>query len=583
MASTRVLAVDCGAGHVACGSFSAGKDGRLTLENFALDSFNPDPELEPQWNETVGQALSPGLEREGLKGNATISLPGHLTLTKFIKTPAVEKAKRAKVIQTEAQQNIPYPLDEVVWDHYEVTDDGLDLEVMLVAAKLEVAQGICDALVEDRLAVDHVSPSVFALSRAFKYNYPEATGSSLVLSIGARSTHLLFLDSKRFWARTIVLAGNSVTQSISEEIKQDFSHSEAIKLQVLGGQSDLPDPSPQRTAVSNATSSFISRLHLDITRSTVNYRRQSGAEQPSCIYVTGGGSLLPDLIPVLAEKLKLPVERFDPLRKVEIASGAEVAREQSAVLADLVGLATRLVEAKTQVNLLPPAIRQEIAFRKQQPFYIAAAALVVVALAVPGYGYHQQSVEANRQTKQITKDVGPLKKLKTDNEAAIANVTEANGQVVKLTQIIESKSNWLNMLGELQDCLAKAKDSWIDSLKVSPIDEKTVKQEIADAMPPAPAPGTTSSADAKTSAPVAAEPLVARVKLTISGRLFDKEHPLDKVAPTSALTRARDLIKSISALNYLVPPKEQNNNIDTPEAGIVKFDFTVDINPANPL
>jgi len=280
MASTRVLAIDSGAGHVACGAFSL-KGGRLVLDHFALDSFNPDAALEGQWNEFVAQALEPGLRREKMSGAAVVTLPGHLTLSKFVKTPSVDKSKRDKIVQFEAQQNIPYPLNEVVWDHCAVADDGLDLEIMLAAAKLDVAEGLCASLQGVGVAASTVAPSVFALYRAFKYNYPEACDSALVISIGARSTHLLFLDKGRFFARTIVLAGNSVTQAVADEIKQDFAHAESLKLQVLGGQSELAETSPARLAVNNAAQAFVSRLHLEVTRSTVNYRRQSGSEQPA--------------------------------------------------------------------------------------------------------------------------------------------------------------------------------------------------------------------------------------------------------------------------------------------------------------
>jgi type IV pilus assembly protein PilM len=549
---------------VACGAFTA-KGGRLVLERFALDSFNPDPALEAQWNEFIVQALEPGLRREKLGGAATVTLPGHLTLTKFVKTPSVEKSKRDKIIQFEAQQNIPYPLDEVVWDHCAVADDGLDLEIMLAAAKLDVAEGLCTALRGVGVEAATVAPSVFTLYRAFKYNYPEACASALVISIGARSTHLLFLDKGRFFARTIVLAGNSVTQAIAEEIKQDFAHAESLKLQVLGGQSELAETSPARVAVMSAASGFASRLHLEITRSTVNYRRQSGAEQPAAVYLTGGGSLVPELATVLAEKLKLPVERLDPLRKVDVGPDAASARERSVILADLIGLATALADTQPVVNLLPPSIRAAIVFRRQQYVYVAAAALAVAALGIPAFVLHGETQEVAAASRRLEGEISPLRALKATDDANLAKIAAAQKTVVAIQGLAESKSNWINFFTDLQTRLVKVEDVWLDTLKV----ERMV--EVEPGAQPAAAPGT-PGAPAQPAAPV--------LKLTISGRLLDKKNPTSKVSH-EAENRVKELIDSFAESKFI--KSQENPSFNSDEPGILRFTFTLVVNPDHPL
>ena len=570
MSSSRVFAVDSGAGHVASGVFTADKGGRLTLEQFALESFNPDSTLEEQWNQAVSQSIAPALKREKMAGAATVSLPGHLTLTKFVKTPAVEKGKRDKIIQFEAQQNIPYPLEEVVWDKQIVSDDGLDLEVLLGAVKLDVAEGLCAALEQAGASVEVIAPSALALFRAFKYNYPDAADSVLVLNIGARSTHLLFIDKQRFFVRTIVLAGNTVTQAIAEEIKQDFTHAESIKLQVLGGQSDLPETSPSRLAVTNAVQAFTSRLQLEITRSTVNYRRQYGAEQPACVYVAGGGSLIPDFPATLADKIKIPVERFDPLRKVEISSNASSAKAYSAVLADLVGLATRLTNtAEAPFNLLPPSIGQAIAFRREQPFYVAAAALVVVALAVPILYYHDVVSTARAAEQDLEVTLTPLRSLKSANDANLEKIAEAGKQITGIQGVAESKSNWINFFTDVQNRLVKVEDVWLDKLQV--LRPPTAEELAAEA-----AAAASSSPDGT---PTAA-PTVPPLRLSLSGHLLDRKNPDQKVSQES-FARVKDLLKSIGESQFISAVENETFNSDQP--GILSFEFILVVNPKKPL
>ncbi len=571
MSSPRVLAVDSGAGHVACGLFASAKNGRLVLEQFALESFNPDPSLEAQWTELVAQSLAAADRRVGASGAAVLSVPGHLTLTKFVKTPAVDKTKRDKVIQFEAQQNIPYPLPEVVWDYQAISDDGLDLEVMLAAVKLDVVDALCHSVRDAGVSASAVLPATVALYRSFKYNYSDVSGTSLVVNIGARSTNLLFIDGGRFFIRTIALAGNSVTQSIADELKQEFSHAEGLKLQVLGGTSDLPEASPARTTVLHAAQSFIGRLHMEITRSTVNYRRQSGAEQPAAIYITGGGSRVPGLVAALAEKLKTRVELFDPLRNVDVAPSAAAARDYSAVLADLVGLAIGTAAGEKSFTLLPPAISEAIVFRKQQPFYVGAAALLALSLVLPAVHFHRSGVIAAEQASLLEARLQPLRALKATDAHNLEKIEALKKEIGAIQGLVESKSNWINFFTDLQERLVKVEDVWLEKLQVL-----------------RPAPGEQAPASSGNNvlggqsvvAGGTVEPSTSVLRLNLSGRLLDRANPVSRVSQES-LNRVRSLLASFAGSQFIASVEKETFN--TTQPGILSFDFILVVDPKKPL
>src|SRR5687768_9522779 len=193
MRSHRVLAVDIGAGHVACGAFAVGASGRLVLQQFALEPHSSDPSHEARWAVEIAQSLGAVGARRKLSGPSAIAVPGHLALTKFIKTPSVAKEKRGKIIGFEAAENIPYPLEEVVWDHVVVADDGFDLEVMLTASKFDAMQSLCSAADAAGFPVERAKPAGLALYHAFRYNYPQVQDSLIVVNIGAKTTTLLFV------------------------------------------------------------------------------------------------------------------------------------------------------------------------------------------------------------------------------------------------------------------------------------------------------------------------------------------------------------------------------------------------------
>jgi type IV pilus assembly protein PilM len=568
MALSRVLAVDTGAGHVTCGAFSA-KGGRLALDRFALDSFNPDAALEGQWDKAIAESLAAGLKREKLGGAAAVAVPGHLTLTKFIKTPSVEKAKRAKIIQFEAQQNIPYPLEEVTWDHCVVADDGLDIELMLAAAKADVAEKVCAALIEAGINPRSVIPSVYAIFRAFRYTHAAAE-NVLVVSIGARSTHLLFVDKEKFFSRTIPLAGNSLTQAISDEIKQDFPHAESLKVQVLGGRSELAENSPARKAVQSAVQGFVGQLHPEIARSILSYRRQTGTGQPATIYLVGGGSLIPNLPDLLADKLRIPVERFDPLKNVDVAAGAAEARERSAVLAELVGAAVIRSEQKTEVNLLPPTLRAAAAFRRQQPYYVAAAACVVLALALPAMGFRQTAQEAKKKINLIENDVSRMEAINKTNEENDKKLKAALAEIQDIRDLAARKSNWINFFTDLQGRLHEIEDVWLDELKVQRIDTSLQQQ------------GSASYSDAK---PDPSEGPPATLHLKIKGRLVDRQHPTSQVSPDSTV-KVQQLVAAFNTSPFIKPPKRDSAGAATfvrDIPGVLQFEFTLEVSPSKPL
>jgi len=550
----RVLAADIGACHVACGTFVAGSGGKLLLQQFALATHNSEPGLEARWSEQTAQSLASIAARGRLGGPVALAVPGHLALTKFIKTPAVEKSKRAKIIQFEASQNIPYPLDEVVWDSA-VVADGLDLEVMLTAAKANAMQRLCAAADSAGFPVTRAMPSCLALRHAFRFNYPEIADSVLVVNIGARSTHLLFLESGRFYARTLTLAGNAVTQAIADELRLEFAQAELLKVRVLSEKSDLPAGSPSRAAVQRAAENFCARLQLEIIRSTVNLRRQTSAAQPTAVYLTGGGSLIPALPAALGEKLKLPAKRYEPLRRVELAPGARTAGAADAapLLADLVGLATHLlVRDRIEASLLPAALGDALAFRRRQPVLLAATALAAVALLPPIWHYDRLATRAQARVAEVEAQLRPLHSLQRRNADHLEQIERAKKQVAALHGLAETKSNWIIFFTDLQSRLVNVEDVWLDRLAV--VREPLNPREAAAGSP--------------------------TLHLALSGRLLDRNNPVSKVSADSS-ERAKRLLESFAGSQFIA--SVENERFDNSQPGILRFDFMLVVNPKKTL
>ncbi len=583
MRAPRVLAVDIGAGHVACGIFSVGASGRMVLQQFALEPHSSDPSHESRWAVEIAQSLGAIVARHKLSGSAAIAVPGHLALTKFIKTPSVAKEKRVKIVSFEAAENIPYPLEDVVWDYLVVADDGFDLEVMLTAVKFDAMQALCSAADAVGFPAERATPAGLALCHAFRYNYPKVVEPVIVVNIGARTANLLFIEGERFYIRTLALAGNSVTQAIAEELRIDFASAETLKVQVLSGHSDLPPGSPSRAAVQRAATNFSIRLQQEITRSAVNHRRHSGGGAATALYLTGGGSLIEELPGGLAEKLRMPVERYESFKNVDLSADARAAGAEAAshVLADLVGMATRLVvPGETEASLLPPALTAVLAFRKRQPLLLAAAALAALTLAPAIVYLHLIVTATHERVAQYDGQLMPLRSVQNRNEQHLREITEATRQITALRGAYETKANWINFFADLQERLVAIEDVWLDKVQVlrPPAPEPDA---VAETPPPEPPPADGQPGAAAPAAPAA--PVVPKgppLRLALSGRLLDVRNPQSKVSPES-LQRVKELLNSFTDSQFITAV--ENERFDTNQNGLLHFDFTLVINPRKTL
>src|SRR5205085_1925979 len=124
-------------------------------------------------------------------GSKIINLcaPGFHTFSKFVKLPPVDTSKVTQIIQYEAQQNVPFPLEEVVWDYQILgaTATG-ELEVLLVAIKSDIVEGLFRVAETAGLRLQLVDVSPAALCNSFRYNYGDLEGCTMLLDIQVNQT-----------------------------------------------------------------------------------------------------------------------------------------------------------------------------------------------------------------------------------------------------------------------------------------------------------------------------------------------------------------------------------------------------------
>src|SRR5881397_2596296 len=256
------------------------------------------------------------------RGPINYAVPAQSVFARFVKLPALDAEKIDKIISFEAQQNVPFPLDQVVWD-YQLVGGGMgeQIEVFIVAIKRDLLDEINNTVEETGLRTRIVGVASMGLYNAFCYNYTDLSGCSLLIDIGARTTNVLFIESGRIFSRSLPMGGSAITAAIAREFDESFAAAETRKKRdgfvALAGAADPADANVAR--VSKIARSNMTRLHAQLMRSVTHYRAQQQGDRPARIFLCGGGAAMPNMREFFHEKFELPVEFFNRLQNVSVS------------------------------------------------------------------------------------------------------------------------------------------------------------------------------------------------------------------------------------------------------------------------
>ncbi|MBM3848793.1 MAG: type IV pilus assembly protein PilM [Verrucomicrobia bacterium] len=495
------LGIDFGAGTLKVAEFEPADDGGLRLLRFGSRSLGLPGSQDAARDGVLKRALTELLAEGGfVSRQANISAPGYQVFSKFVKLPPVDASKISQIIQYEAQQNVPFPLTESAWDH-QILGTAADgaREVLLVAIKSEVVEKLFAVGESVGLKMEVVDASMSALANAFRYNYGDVEGCSLLIDIGAKTSNVLLFEANKFYVRTVPVGANTITQEFSAESKTPFAEAEKFKITQgfvsLGGAYEEPDD-PKVAAVSKVARNVLTRLHMQVNQTIQFYRTQQGGSVPQRVYLCGGGSVMAYSAEFFQEKLNLPVEYFSPFRNVQIDPSVNVEElERSAsLLGEVVGLSLRnIADCPVELNLLPKSSRSRQEFNSKKPFLVAAAFVAAAGVWAAGLFYGKVATVRREGLATISEKVEPLARVETSLKAEEAKLAEARKQVDQLGDWLHERGYWPDILAEVRRVLRSTEIEstqklgvpvgiWVDTFYST----EPPKQEVAAAEEEAP-------------------------------------------------------------------------------------------------
>ena len=470
-APTRIISLNLGSQSVGVAEFHTLPHGGLVMHDYRLRDVLTDAASEGIRHIQVAAALREMLDELQIKsGNVNYAVPGQSVFARFVKLPAVEEEKIDRIIAFEAQQNVPFPINEVVWD-YQLVGAGADeqIQVVLVAIKSDLLDEMNGTVEGTGLHTSIVDVAPMALYNAFRYNYSDLKDCSLLVDIGARTTNLLFIEPARIFSRSVPIGGSSITSSIAREFDEPFAAAELRKkrdgfVSLGGAYAEPSDPDVAR--VSKIVRSTMTRLHAELMRSISHYRAQQQGAAPQRVFLCGASSSTPYMREFFQEKLQVPIEFFNPLRNVSVAESVRVTEiSQSAhLLGELVGLALRTATTcPMELNLRPEAVVRRHELEKRRPYFVLAAACFILALIGWGIYYTRAAHVTQRATERLQEKIDVMHVAEAQLDKLKKQVASIDSLATPLIAAINDRSFWLEILEDLNTRLPK-EDIWITEL-----------------------------------------------------------------------------------------------------------------------
>jgi type IV pilus assembly protein PilM len=454
--------------------------GELIADRFDYIEFPKmlnQPEAEPE--QMIRDALRQFLSRNDVRGDkVAIRVPGQSGLSRFFRPPPVEEHTLPDIVKYEVKQQIPFPIEDVIWDWQQlggmaVEDRMVDAEVGLFAMKREAVFRALKPFDEANVEVDLVQLSPLAVFNYITHdvleNVPKPEDfdpenppdSVVVISLGTDTTDLIVTNGIKLWLRNIPVGGNHFTKQLSRELK--LTHAKAEQLKRNARQAEDPKQ------IFKAMRPVFNDLVNEIQRSLTFFKGIDKTAKISKIVLLGNSANLPGLRQFLNQQLEMDIAKVTEFRHL---TGAEVMGEKSfeenmLSFAPAYGLCLQgLHRGQLKTNLLPGEIQTERIVRAKKPWVLAALSLMMLGM-LGGYkfqeiAYYRVSNDYKPGTKSwseakndaLTQVQASRALMESDNEQRerLDRVNRLNGE---LTSSSENKTTWIEFGTAIYQALPK--------------------------------------------------------------------------------------------------------------------------------
>lgn len=458
------VALEIGAQSVTMGVFTPAGKG-YALSRYARREILLDPVEEGMRMDYVSNAIGELVSELKVKGSDVRNVvSGQQVFMRFIKLPALDMDDISEQVGYEAQQHIPFPLEDIIYSYQELADRGEgEREVLLVAIKKDVLDNLNSQVESNSLRTRSVDCSITSLYNAFRVSYPEEDAPVMLLDIGAKTTDIIFAEAGRFFTRSVTAAGSFVTNTIAREFNLSFREAERVKLEqgiVSLGNGHTESMPEQQAALATAIRNAMSRLGSEVHRTINHYRAQYKGNPPVKAYICGGGARLPYALEFLQSSLNIPVEYMNPLNAFSIGSKVDedALAQDYLCLGAVAGAAVSSAKVgEFDIDLVPTSVGKERAEMQMIPKVVAAGIIALAGAGFYAYTADKAASEAEAAYKQVSRAEQEVDSINSSIETAQSRFDRTMKKVNEFSKLYAMRYAYADVLKQLSERSASVK------------------------------------------------------------------------------------------------------------------------------
>lgn len=421
--------------------------------------------------ELISQALDKFLNQNDIANDlVAISVPGQSALARFIQLPPVESSKVSEIVKYEARQQIPFALEDVVWDYQTLgkgTEESgflLEAEVGLFAMKRDQVMNQLKPFTNADVEVELIQIAPLALYNFLSFDQlgirlgDDAVAMdsyTILLDMGADNTTLLVSNGQKIWIRNVPIGGNHFTRALTKEMKLTFAKAEHLKCNATKS----PDPRAVFQALRPVFNDYVS----EIQRSIGYFSSVNREAKISKVVGLGNGFKLAGLQKFLQQNLQYEVERVESFNAITPDGFKDAAMFEENILSFPVcyGAALQaLGQTRIRTSLLPREISTARTIARKKPWAVVAAATLLAALATSAFGYahvytsvsEKRFGEAEKKVDEVAKKAADLRTAYSAEEGKCKAVQKEGGTLVGA---LDRRTQWLELYKAVSECLPR--------------------------------------------------------------------------------------------------------------------------------
>ena len=425
----------------------------------------------------VNEALETFLSRNEVRGDfVAMTVSGQSGLSRFFKPPPVDARTLPEIVKYEVRQQIPFPIEDVIWDWQsmggtEMDNVIVDAEVGLFAIKRDTVYTALQPFLKKDIEVDVVQLAPLATQNVVCHemmeDLPEGEvdmdslpDSMVILAMGTDATDLIVTNGVKLWLRNIPIGGNHFTKELSRELK--LTHAKAEHLKRNARQAEDPK------TVFQAMRRVFNDLKKEIDRSLSYYSGMDKNASLDRIVLLGNAARLPGLRQYLTKQLEMDIAKVTSFDRLQGAVTEERSfKENLLSFAPVYGLCLQgLEESRVDTNLLPVEFVNERIVRAKKPWVLASVSLLMLGMlfsyffanqrwwAVNG-DYARDGVSWNDADRAVTAAAGRSSTLKGEDEKQAVLLDRINAISSELSEASETQAAWPELLSVLDQLLPR--------------------------------------------------------------------------------------------------------------------------------